>query len=74
MAKIIRFQPKESNAYSNMKMFFEECNKLATCEFFLDTVEILARDHKITEKEHHALRRIGRQKRRKLRRKTLWTY
>lgn len=62
MAEIIAFKPKTSIAYNNMLKFFEVCNNEATCAFYLDTVEILARDKKITESEKLTLRRVGRQK------------
>jgi hypothetical protein len=62
-ATIIQFKPKESTAFVNMKGFFEICNSLDTCNFYLDCVEVLAEQNEITEKEKFTLRRIGRQKR-----------
>ena len=62
-ATIIQFKPKESTAFVNMKGFFEACNNLDTCNFYLKSVELLADQNEITEREMFTLRRIGRQKR-----------
>lgn len=62
-ATIIEFKPKESTAFANMKQFFEVCTNIDTCNFYLDTVETLAANNDITEREMYTLRRIGRTKR-----------
>lgn len=62
-AMIIEFKPRESTAFTNMKGFFEICDKVETCNFYLETVETLAANGDITEREMYTLRRIGRQKR-----------
>lgn len=62
-ATIIEFKPRESTAFVNMKGFFEICDNIETCNFYLETVETLAANEEITECEKFTLRRIGRQKR-----------
>lgn len=62
-ATIIEFKPRQSTAFVNLKGFFEVCDKVETCNFYLDTVETLAANGDITEREMYTLRRIGRQKR-----------
>lgn len=62
-ATIIEFKPRESTAFTNMKQFFEVCTNIDTCNFYLDTVETLAANNEITEREMYTLRRIGRTKR-----------
>ena len=62
-AQIIEFKPRTSKAFENLRQFFEVCETVETCNFYLDSVETLAANNDITEKEMYTLRRIGRQKR-----------
>lgn len=62
-AMIIEFKTRESTAFTNLKGFFEVCTNIDTCNFYLETVETLAANEEITEREKFTLRRIGRQKR-----------
>ena len=62
-AMIIEFKPRESTAFTNLKNFFEICTNIDTCNFYLETVETLAANEEITEREKFTLRRIGRSKR-----------
>lgn len=62
-AQIIEFKPRTSTAFENLRQFFEVCETVETCNFYLDSVETLAANNDITEKEMYTLRRIGRQKR-----------
>lgn len=68
MAQIIRFTNKNihSTGYNNFVRFFETCSSVKTCNFYLDSIEILFQRGDISESEMFALRRIGRQKRLKL--------
>lgn len=66
MCKIIQFPVKESNSYKNLRALFEECDKVETCNFYLESVETSYKKGDITEKEMYTLRRVGRQKRLKL--------
>lgn len=63
MCKIIQFPVKESNGYKNLKALFEICDTLESCNFYLESVELLYTKGSITEKELYTLRRIGRSKR-----------
>lgn len=65
MCKIIQFpiEKVESNGYKNLIGFFEVCETVESCNFYLEVVENLFNDGNITEKEMYTLRRIGRQKR-----------
>ncbi len=63
MCKIIQFPVRESNGYKNLKGLFEICDTVESCNFYLESVEQLAENGSITEKEMYTLRRIGRQKR-----------
>lgn len=63
-AKIIQFPGrKNSVAYDNMIHFFEACDSVESCNFYLEAVENLAAKGNISEREMYTLRRIGRQKR-----------
>ena len=62
-AQIIEFAPRPTTAFLNLKGFFEVCDRIETCNFYLDSVELLAASEEITEREKFTLRRIGRQKR-----------
>lgn len=66
MCKIIPFPKQESTGYQNLKIFFGDCEKVASCEFYLGVAETLFKDSDITQIEIYTLRRIGRQKRQKL--------
>ena len=66
MCKIIQFPVKENNSYKNLVMFFDECDTIENCNFYLEAVEISYKNGYISEKEMYTLRRIGRQKRLKL--------
>ena len=66
MCKIIQFPTKESNGYKNLKALFEICDNIKSCNFYLESVEYLAENGDISEKEMYTLRRIGRSKRLKL--------
>ena len=63
MCKIIQFPTKETNAFHNLKALFDTCETVDSCNFYLDSVELLAAQGNITEKEMYTLRRIGRSKR-----------
>ncbi|MCR5753647.1 MAG: hypothetical protein K6G30_02375 [Acetatifactor sp.] len=67
MAQIIQFpaRPAQENttAFLNMVELFKVCEDLKSCNFYLEAVEKLHNDEKITEKEMYTLRRIGRTKR-----------
>ena len=65
MCKIIQFpiEKVQSNGYKNLIGFFEICETVESCNFYLEVVEKLFNDGNITEKEMYTLRRIGRQKR-----------
>lgn len=63
MCKIIQFPVRESNGYRNLKMLFEVCDNVKSCNFYLEIVEQLFESGDITEKEKFSLRRIGRTKR-----------
>lgn len=63
MCKIIEFKPRESNGYKNLAALFEICDNVESCNFYLESVEVLYSSGHITEKEMYTLRRIGRQKR-----------
>ena len=66
-AQIIQFPGrKNSIAYDNMIHFFEACDSVESCNFYLEAVERLAAQGYISEREMYTLRRIGRQKRLKL--------
>ena len=66
MCKIIQFPVKESNSYKNLVMFFDECDTIENCNFYLEAVEVSYKNGYISEKEMYTLRRLGRQKRLKL--------
>ena len=62
-------KPKEINgtaSYKNFMGFFEVCETPETCQFYLDCVEFSATKNYITDCELLTLRRIGRQKLKKL--------
>ena len=63
MYKIVNFPVRETNGFKNLKALFEICDSVESCNFYLESVENLAENGDITEKEMYALRRIGRQKR-----------
>ncbi|MCI5639522.1 MAG: hypothetical protein MR316_00870 [Lachnospiraceae bacterium] len=66
MCKIITFPTKKiehTNGYKNLAALFEICGTVESCDFYLETVEDLAENGRITESEMFTLRRIGRLKR-----------
>lgn len=66
MCKIINFPTNKiqnTNGYKNLVAFFEICDSVESCNFYLESVENLYKDGSISEKEMYTLRRIGRQKR-----------
>lgn len=63
MCKIVNFPVGETNGYKNLKALFEICGSVESCNFYLESVENLAENGDITEKEMYTLRRMGRQKR-----------
>ncbi|MDO4439217.1 MAG: hypothetical protein Q4B86_07235 [Eubacteriales bacterium] len=64
MCTIIQFPKRaESNGYKNLVAFFEICDSVKSCNFYLESAEYLYESGKITENELYTLRRIGRQKR-----------
>lgn len=66
MCKIINFPTNKiqnTNGYKNLVAFFEVCDSLESCNFYLEAVDNLYENGGITEKEMYTLRRIGRQKR-----------
>lgn len=63
MCKIIQFPSQESVAYQNLKTLFDLCDKVESCNFYLESVETLFDSGSISTKELYTLRRIGRQKR-----------
>ena len=64
MCKIIPFPVpvQELTGFINLKQFFEVSGTVKTTEFYMGTVEELAKQNKITQSELLTLRRIGRQK------------
>lgn len=66
MTKIINFPTHKitnTNGYMNLRGLFEICNNLESCNFYLESAEILYEKGAITEKELYTLRRVGRTKR-----------
>ena len=58
MAKIIYFPTHKitnTNGYMNLRGLFEICNNLESCNFYLESAEILYEKGAITEKELHTL-------------------
>lgn len=66
MCKILQFPTKENNAYRNLIQFFEVCDTVKSCNFYLESAEVCYKEGYITEKELYTLRRIGRTKRAQL--------
>jgi hypothetical protein len=62
MCQIIQFPATHSNAYLNLVDFFEITENANACSFYLEVVERAD----LTDSERYGLRRIGRQKLRKL--------
>ncbi len=65
MCQVITFPTnriEHTNAYENLRVFFDMCNSPESCKFYLETVESLASDEYITTAETLTLRRVGRQK------------
>lgn len=65
MCQVITFPPnriEHTNAYENLRVFFDMCDSPESCKFYLETVESLASDEYITTAETLTLRRVGRQK------------
>lgn len=68
MCKIIEFpvnriRKTESKSYNHMKIFFEMCSSVTSCNEYLNMTELLFQQNSITENEMLTLRRIGRMKR-----------
>ena len=65
MCQVITFPTnriEHTNAYENLRVFFDMCDSPESCKFYLETVESLASDEYITTAETLTLRRVGRQK------------
>jgi hypothetical protein len=64
MNNIIQFPAKQNYTYSNLSKLFAICTSAEACDFYLDILEQSA--DRLTGSELLTLRRIGRQKLRKL--------
>ena len=65
MCQVITFPTnriEHTNAYENLRVFFDMCDSPESCKFYLETVESLASVVYITRAETLTLRRVGRQK------------
>lgn len=59
-----------SPAYNNLVQFFDVCKSPESCQFYLDVVEISYDNGGLNDSELFTLRRIGRQKMKKI--KSMW--
>lgn len=63
MCKILNFPVQDSNGYKNLLTFFEMCDTVKSCNFYLESAEYLFEKGNITQRELYTLRRVGRKKR-----------